>query len=122
MSAAVDTFRTWRMDAVAWGDTLCEAPGCFRPADLLADYDERRDEGVPVCCTDADVLLERWVAVDESRAVAGRLPDPWEAGRPPLRRRDSGPAEWEFADRSPEKWLAEQMGTNTSEPDWDIPF
>lgn len=113
--SAVDTFRVWLYDEVAWGLTMCEAPGCLRAAALLADFDERRREGVPVCFVDAGVLLERAFAVAE--APHKQLPDPWEYQRPPVRRREPGPSEWEFVGRSPEKWLAEQMGTDTSEPD-----
>ena len=121
---AGDTFREWRGDELVWGSTMCEAPGCFRYAEVLADYDVRRDAGVPVCVDDADVLLERQVAlaIAQDAGVRAELPDPWELARRPVRRRDPGPSEWEHADRSPEKWLAEQQGVDTSNPDWDVPF
>jgi hypothetical protein len=82
----VSSFRTWRFDDVVWGVTSCEAAGCFAPAEVLADYDYRRDDGVPVCVHDADVLLERAVAIAEGGSHV-ELPDPWEYQRPVPRRR-----------------------------------
>jgi hypothetical protein len=75
------SFRVWPSFAVAWGETLCEAPGCVRAAELLADFDEWRFEGVPVCCVDADLMAERWAALAENPAAGFVLPDPWEAAR-----------------------------------------
>src|SRR4051812_36375610 len=74
-----EVFRVWEYEAVSWGDTLCEAPGCLRAAELLADFDERRREGVPVCVSDADVLLDRACAV--AILPGSPLPDPWEYQR-----------------------------------------
>lgn len=120
----VDTFRVWRLDEVAWGVTSCEAPGCFHTAEVLADFDDGRDVGVPLCLDDADLLLERTVAIAEFPEPRSHLnlPDPWEHARRPQRRPPRRLAEWEVADRTPERWLAEQSGIDTSNPDWDIPW
>lgn len=118
-------FRVWRESDVDWSDGACEAPGCFRRPELLADFDEVRREGVPVCLEDAEVLLERSLAVE---LAVVELPDPWELAR---RRRGWRPRPvpaWAspHADRTPEKWLAEAgyygEAVDTSNPDWDIPF
>lgn len=79
----VHTFRIWRAGEVVWGETMCEAPGCFRPAVLLADFDDDRGRGVPLCVDDADVLLERQVVLAEFPGPVSRLalPDPWEHAR-----------------------------------------
>ena len=119
--SAVDAFRVWAGHHVAWGSTLCEAPGCLRPAEVLADVNDA-GAGIPLCVDDADTLLERELAVIDGPRPPLELPDPWELrrrqrGRPPRRL-----SEWEIADRSPEKWLAEKSGVDVDEPDWDIPF
>lgn len=125
MSVAGDTFRTWHEGELVWGATMCEAPGCFAPAAVLADFDVERGRGIPLCLEDADALLERSVAIAETpREFSDALPDPWELRRRDRARRPAPEPEWAspHVDRSPEKWLAEQHGTDTSEPDWDIPF
>lgn len=130
-------FRVWRSSDIAWGLTMCEAPGCFRSAAVLADYDQALDVGVPVCLDDADVLLERFAAQEWGRV--DQLADPWELARRQRGRRPRGPQEYELADparpelgtigeRTPERFLAEQgwFGEQKrrqvlEDPDWDFP-
>lgn len=78
-------FRVWRVDDVVWGETACEAPGCHRPAELLAEFEDYPSRGVPLCVDDADLLLERTVAIAEHPELAYRLGDPWELRRPIVR-------------------------------------
>jgi len=114
------TMRPWAAADVAWGDTLCDAPSCITPAQGLWEYDEERDEGVPVCIPHADRLLERVMAMEV--AIRGiQLPDVF--GREPYKRPPARLSDAELWNRSPELWALENgWRGDTWDPDWDIPF
>ena len=118
MTVEPTTMRTWPYTAVPWTLMTCEAPHCLSYAAVLYDVDER-DIGVPVCLEHADVLLERFAAIDLGRVE--RLPALWETA-PPKRRPHVDVETW---DRTPELWYLEQGGHGDDarfDPDWDIPF
>lgn len=126
-----DSFlRPWPLDSIAWGTTLCEAPDCFRPAELAGEVEGL--EGIPLCIGCADELLERTVAIAEGGTLwtlgelgaervplAQELPPLFE--QTPRRRPPSRIAEWELDGRTPELWLSEQ-GHPGRDVDEDIPF
>jgi hypothetical protein len=50
-----------------WPNLLCDAPGCGRLADGLLD-------GRPLCCDDADLIIERAEAVHLAPSLRSTLP------------------------------------------------
>ncbi len=70
--------RRWREYQMVWGETVCEAPGCFAVAEVLAEHDEALDEGVPVCVDCCGLLFERAAAVAIYCGDQLSLPSPFE--------------------------------------------
>jgi hypothetical protein len=56
-----------QVEDVAWGDCLCSAKGCVKPADCLY-------ESEPYCFDCAEALIERQIAVDINPSLRATLP------------------------------------------------
>jgi hypothetical protein len=113
-----EAMRSWRAADVTWGDTFCEAPGCFKAAELLAEYHAERELGVPLCLDDAETLLASWQLPASTEFVF------WNEDKPAYRPRPMDPESW---DATPEKWAAKNGYYGApidvdADPDWDIPF
>lgn len=63
--------RTWDYSEVVWGESLCDAPRCSSPGELLCDGELR-------CVSHADEELERVIAVELNPSLLGLLPPLYE--------------------------------------------